>query len=1083
MITGHGFPCSFSQQRLWFLDRLSPGKGLYNIAAALRLDNSLEARCLEHCVNELVGRHESLRTIFRDVGGEPMQVVSEHLVLAVAVTDLCSLPEERREAEALRLATEEARRPFDLQRGPLLRVGLLQLSEQDQVLLVTMHHIISDGWSMEVFFRELAACYEARFHGRESRLAELPVQYADYAVWQREWLQGEELERQLQYWKKQLAGMEVLRLPTDNARPAFSTYEGSREFLHIDEATTAALKQLSQQENTTLFMTLLAVFQMLLYRYTGQQDIAVGTLTAGRNRAETEGLIGFFVNTLVLRTDLNGNPSFRELLGRVKETALGAYGHADLPFEKLVEEMHPQRDLSRNPLIQVTFQLFNSHYSGHNSTSQSKSLDQPASRLLEVVKGTAKFDLALELWEIGSELEGRIEYCTDLFKASTVRRMLEHWIRLLHAASEKPDERIGTYSMLSSTERQKQIVTWNETELELPLDPCIQTLFEANATKDPQATALIYGCERWTYEQLNCRANRIAQHLHAVGMGPDSRVGVCLPRTPVLVAALLGVLKAGAAYVPLDPRYPRKRLEFMMADAGCEVLISDLCSASAVSGFGTRVISVDDLETDVQGTRAGDAAPGKLAYVLYTSGSTGVPKGVAIEHRNAATLICWARAFYTPEDLRFVLASSSVSFDLSVFELFVPLCCGGAIVLVDSILELASASARDDLTLINTIPSAIAELVATGDIPPSVRSLNLAGEPLCTELVEEIFRCSDVERIFNLYGPTEDSTYSTCAPIARGERWLPTIGRPIANHKAYILDCSMMPATPGVPGELFLGGEGVARGYLNQPKLNAEKFLVSPFVEGTRLYRTGDLARYRESGEIEFLGRCDQQVKLRGYRLELGEVEATLRGHAGIQDAIVLLREEITGPALAAYLVPRAGQRVEKGEVRHYLEQRLPSYMIPSALVLMEQLPMTPNGKVDRIALQATLTAALPKSLLVVPPQTELERSIVRIWKDVLAIQDVGLNDNFFELGGHSLLLLRLQKMLAAVVGEIAVVDLFRYPTVSALAKHLANANTLEPGIISAVQRRAQKQHERSRAREKMLTPKRRGGSPWAENR
>ena len=557
---GYAFPCSFAQQRLWFLDRLTPGTSLYNIPAAIRLDNPLDAACLERCVNELARRHETLRTTFREVDGEPTQVIAADQHLLVEVTDLLGMPAEQREAEVRRLATEEARRPFDLERGPLLRVGLLRVSERNQVLLVTMHHIISDGWSAEVFFRELTALYEAFQRGEGSPLPELPVQYADYAVWQREWLRGAVLEEQLRYWKKQLEGLSALPLPADHARPALATYQGSREFLRIDEATTAALRRLSEQEDATLFITLLAAFKALLCRYTGQADIAVGTLTAGRNRVETEGLIGFFVNTLVLRTDVGGNPSFRELVGRVKETALGAYGHSELPFEKLVEEMHPERDLSRNPLVQVTFQLFIPPKFGQRPTAEARSPAEEAPALLELAKGTAKFDLSLDMWESGSALQGRFEYSTDLFEACTARRMLRHFERVLRAAVENPDEHIAALPMLSEAERERQIVDWNRTTTDFPRGRSIPEMFETEAERHPHATALICGGETWTYAELNRRVDRIAGRLRALGVGPETTAGVCLPRTPLLVAALLGVLKAGGAYVPLDPQYPAERL-------------------------------------------------------------------------------------------------------------------------------------------------------------------------------------------------------------------------------------------------------------------------------------------------------------------------------------------------------------------------------------------------------------------------------------------------------------------------------------------------------------------------------------------
>jgi amino acid adenylation domain-containing protein len=1064
-------PCSFAQQRLWFLDRLNPDQCLYNIPAAVRLENALDALCLEESVNELVGRHESLRTTFREIDGEPVQVIAAHSRLKIAVTDVRDLGGENAEVEVVRVATREARTPFDLQQGPLLRVGLVLLPDAKQVLLVTMHHIISDGWSMEIFFRELTLVYRARFHGESSCLTELPVQYADYAAWQREWLQGEALERELRYWRHQLAGMESLRLPTDRSRPVLPSYRGSRELVRIDEPVTAALKELCRQENATLFMALLAAFQLLLGRYSGQQDIAVGTLTAGRNRVETEGLIGFFVNTLVLRTDLGGNPTFRQLLHRVRDTALATFSHAELPFEKLVEQLQPQRDLSRNPLIQVTFQIYNPHYNGQKTTTDSASHEEASRPFLDVIKETAKFDLALEMWERGLALEGRLEYSTDLFDAATIRRMLQCLVRLLHQAVAHPDGCVGEFHLLSEKEEREQIIVWNATDTDLPFDRSLHTLFEEQSAKTPDATAVICENVRWTYKELDRRANQIAFHLRARGLKTEARVGVCLYRSPQLIAALLGVLKAGAAYVPLDPGYPPERIQFMLSDSECAMVISDLPSLDMPFYYNAQVIRISEIQSEAESLAEIHVAPEQLAYVLYTSGSTGRPKGVALEHRNALVLVCWAKEFYPAEDLCYVLASTSVCFDLSVFEIFVPLCCGGTIVLVDSPLELHRAPARDQVTLINTVPSAISELVTAGHVPNSVRTVNLAGEPLRAEIVEGIFRGTGAVHVYNLYGPTEDATYATCAEISRGQAWSPTIGRPIANHKAYILDSRLQPLPIGVAGELYLGGRGVARSYLNRPQLSAEKFLSSPFESGTRLYRTGDLARFRQNGEIKFLGRSDHQVKLRGYRIELGEIEAALRSHPAIEDAVVILREAAaTGAMLSAYAVARPGLRLEQSEIFDFLKRKLPTYMTPSTLALLDRMPLTPNGKTDRNALQA-IDLSTPPSRHTDLPRTRSERSILAIWKDVLGRSDVSLHDNFFELGGHSLLLLRLQTRLTAIAGEVPLVDLFRYPTVAALAKHLTNGAAQEAASLSTAQQRARRQNERIRERERVPGP------------
>ena len=1041
-------PCSFSQQRLWFLDRLSPGKGLYNIAAALRLDNSLEARCLEHCVNELVGRHESLRTIFRDVGGEPMQVVSEHLVLAVAVTDLCSLPEERREAEALRLATEEARRPFDLQRGPLLRVGLLQLSEQDQVLLVTMHHIISDGWSMEVFFRELAACYEARFHGRESRLAELPVQYADYAVWQREWLQGEELERQLQYWKKQLAGMEVLRLPTDNARPAFSTYEGSREFLHIDEATTAALKQLSQQENTTLFMTLLAVFQMLLYRYTGQQDIAVGTLTAGRNRAETEGLIGFFVNTLVLRTDLNGNPSFRELLGRVKETALGAYGHADLPFEKLVEEMHPQRDLSRNPLIQVTFQLF---------AARANPGARPQ-RHLDILRGVATFDMAFDMWEAEGLLEGRVEYSTDLFQAATVEQMLGHWETLARAVVTHPDVGIDRLPILNSSETRQQLVAWNQTARGYPCGIGIHAVFEARAARTPNVPALAHdGSDPLTYEQLNRRANRVAHALMREGAGRGCVFGILGERSVDTIVVMLGILKSGAAYLPLDPAWPKERRDFMLRDTQARTVIS-------ADWLPTGEVVMDESNPSTF------ASERDLAYILYTSGSTGRPKGVMVEH---AALVnhayaCAERYGLSPADR--VLQFASLGFDVAAEEIFATWTAGGCVVLCANPLPLPNslADAAAGVTVLN-LPAAywhewVDTLEPGNQLIAGLRLVVTGSDRVDGHQIKRwLDIVGDRVRLIHAYGVTEATITSLTFEVTR-DTWtfgrpLP-VGRPLGNVLAYVLDQYMNPVPAGVEGDLYLGGAGIARGYTSG---DATNFVPSPFKPGT-LYKTGDHVCALRDGNIVFLNRADDQIKIRGYRVEPREVEFVLLGIAGIQDAAVTHGD---GGGLTAWVT--ADVKLDFAQVMRVLRSALPEYMVPVKLVQVPALPRTVGGKLDRSRLPAVPVNEGLSLQAYSEPAAGLQLMVAVIWQEALHRTRVGIDDNFFELGGHSLLLLRVHNRLETALGrEIPIVELFRHPTVRSLAGFIQAGNR-PPAIGAAIASRARLQKqatERKRVRQ-----------------
>jgi len=1078
-------PSSFAQQRLWFLDRLLPGSSLYNVPAALRLRAAVDADVLERAANELVCRHETLRTTFRAVAGEPVQVVHREQRLAIGRRDLRSAGVAAA-AEAQRLAEAEARAPFDLERGPLLRLHLLQLAERDFVLLVTMHHIVSDGWSTSVFFDELTTLYDAFAHGEPSPLPELPVQYADYAVWQRERLAGEALERHLAFWRQRLDGAPLLQLPTDRRRPAVPSFQGDREPLRLDAALAAAVDELSREQGVTPFMTLFAVFALLLSRYSGQQDLVIGTLAAGRDRLETEGIIGFFVNTLVLRVDAGGNPSFRDWLARVRDAALDAYAHAEVPFERLVEALQPERDVSRNPLVQVTFQVFNPPGARRGGEERAE--------LLDVRKGTAKFDLALELWEEepGAGLAGRMEYSTDLFDAGTVRRMLGHFETLLRGAVAAPDRRIGSLPLLTPAETYRQAVEWNRTARPASDEACVHDWIAAQAHRTPRAVAVVAGREEWTYEQLEARANAVAWLLRERRVGPETLVGVCLQRSPLLVAALLGIWKAGGAYVPLDPAYPAARLRLMLADAGARLVLTQgpmvltqgpMALAAELAGDGIEALELGPLPAGRAEPPAPAARPHHLAYLLYTSGSTGTPKGVAIEHRSTRALVEWALEQYSREELAGVLASTSVCFDLSVFELFAPLCAGGTVVIAETALHLPELPAARRLTLINTVPSALAALVRARAIPPGVRVLNVAGEPLTGALVEAAFAATAAERIHNLYGPTEDTTYSTGAVIRRGERGEPTIGRPLPRRQAYVLDAELRPAPVGVVGELHLAGAGLARGYWRRPELTAERFVPSPFATGARLYCTGDLARYRADGEIELLGRRDRQVKLRGFRIELGEVEAALRACPGVDDTAVLVDAGAGGdPQLAAWVAAGPAAALDGAALRRALEGSLPRHLVPTAWHLVDRLPLSPNGKVDRQALlagnaAAGAAAARPSPA---PPRTRLERSIAEVWCRVLGVDEVGVDDSFFEVGGHSLLMLRVYEELREIAADVPLIDLFRYPTVAALAEHLSRGSSEPPAAFAAARQRAARQ--RARRRQPEAQPSARSAAPWNES-
>ena len=1037
------FPLSFAQQRLWFFEQLTPGNFTYHIVAGVRLTGTLEARSLDRSLNELVKRHEVLRTAFKTINGQPVQAIASNLEFKILEIDLRSLPETERDREVERLIAAEAQQAFDLSQAPLLRAKLLHLSDSNWVLLLSTHHIIFDAWSMGIFIQELATFYQAFCTGKPSPLPELSVQYADFASWQRQWLQGEVLETQLAYWKKQLGGnLPVLNLPTDRPRPAVQTFRGAVHGFTIPKAIAEEMTQLSQREKATLFMVLLAAFKTLLYRYTGQEDILVASPIANRNRREIEELIGFFTNTLVFRTNLSRNPTFKELLGSVREVALGAYNHQDLPFEKLVEILQPERDLSHNPLHQVVFYLRNV------PTPQIKLPGVTLSNL-EIEGKTAKFDLLLALEEGLEGINGTLEYSQDLFDASTARRIAGHFITLLESIAANPEQRISNLPILTKPEQQQLLFEWNNTQSELPKNQCIHGLFEAQTERTPDAIAVVFDGEQLTYRELNRRANQLAHHLKSLGVKPEIPVGICVDRSLEMVVGLLGILKAGGAYVPLDPAYPPERLVFMLEDAEVAVLLTQALLVESLPKHQGRIVCLDTdweiIERQSEANLISEVKLDNLAYIIYTSGSTGKPKGVAIEHRNAVALLDWATQVFNPEDLAGVLASTSICFDLSVFELFVPLSRGGKVILAENALHLPTLPAAPYVTLINTVPSAIAELLRMDGIPSSVRTVNLAGEPLRNKLVQQVYEHNTVQKVFNLYGPSEDTTYSTYTLVKKGGNEPPPIGRPIANTQVYILDAQKQPVPIGVPGELYIGGAGLARGYLNRPELTADRFILNPFSDepNSRLYKTGDLARYLSDGNIEFLGRIDHQVKIRGFRIELGEIEAAIGQHPALRETVVLVREDNPGDKrLVAYIVSNSALKTQDSELindlRCYLKQKLPQYMMPSAFVLLESLPLTTNGKIDRRSLPAPDINQAEFESNFTEPRTPDEQLIAEIWAEVLGLERVGIHDNFFELGGHSLLATQaISRLREAFQVEVPLRSLFESPTVATVTESL----------------------------------------------
>ena len=908
------FPTSCAQQRLWFLDQLAPGNPFYNLHNATRLSSTPNLPALEQSLNEIVQRHESLRTTFKAVDGEPVQVVAERLDVPLPVVDLTNLPEPEREDEAIRIATEEAQRPFDLSEGPLLRTSTLRMGEEDYIFLLTIHHVVCDFLSMNVFFEELATLYKAFCAGQPPPLPQLPVQYADFAEWEWQWLQGPAGKSHLDYWKTQLADLPMLLMSTDWPRPAVQSFTGAVCNFWLAEPLYLALVELSQKEGVTLFMTMLAAFQTLLYRYTGQDDIAVGTPVANRNRAELEGLIGFFVNSLVLRTDLSGNPSFRELMARVREVALDAYAHQELPFEKLVRELKPERDMGHNPLFQVHFQLF----SDMGNFEEPGPLDGED---LEIERGAAIFDLALDLWEYSDGLQALLEYSTELFSEETIGRMVEHFQILLEGIVADPDQRLSELPLLSTSERQQLLVDWNQTETPYPQEACLHELFEAQVERTPEAIAVSFRREQLSYRELNRRANHLGNYLQAVGVGPEHVVAICVERSLEMIIGLLGILKAGAAYLPLDPSYPKQRLLFVMEDAQPQMLLMHHRFVEDISSRRLKSLCLDAewdrLSPYSDANPISEVTSQNLAYVIYTSGSAGKPKGVLIPHKAVCNHLLWMQAAFPLTGSDRILQKYPFNFDASLCEIFCPLLVGAQLIITEPSAHWDSAQfiqllGEQQITVLDLVPPMLQALLEDERLGAcrSLRRFICGGESLSPELRDRLFAQMDVELV-NIYGPTEATIGSTSWTCRREDpEYSVPVGRPISNTQVYLLDLHLNPVPIGVPGELYIGGDGLARGYLNRPELTAERFLPNPFSRktGHLLYKTGDLARYLPDGNIEYLGRSDQQVKVRGYRIELSEIESLLARHPAVQACTILARDdEPEQPKLVAYVVPAMG--------------------------------------------------------------------------------------------------------------------------------------------------------------------------------
>lgn len=1029
-------PLSIAQQQVWLHAQLAAGVPLYNEVLILERVGALDPEVLERSFREIIRRHETLRTTFAVEDGSPVQVIAEHHAMELPVTELSGLPSEKCEASVLRIASEEARQPFDLTKGPLMRARLLRLSKENHILIVTLHTIIADEWSLSIFADELATLYEAYSVGEPSPLSDLPIQYGDHAHSQRNWLQGDVLDRHISYWRERLADPPVLELPTDRARPPVQGFRGARESLQLSRSLSESLKDLSELEGAPVFVTLLAAFQTLLSRYTGQRDVVVGSIAPGREEVETENLIGLFAHTVLIRTEIERDATFRELLGRMRDLWQRDCEYQNMPFDRLVGELQLGRDLSRNPLFQILV---------------SYTPAMSAARIgwevmnLEVDGGAAKVDLQLQLYDRAPDgIFARFLYNTDIFDAATIGRMAGHFQTLLEDVVADPDQRLSKLPLLTQAETHQLLAEWNDTRTTYPKDVPLHHLFELQVERTPEATAVVFGNERLTYRDLNRRANQLAHHLLSLGVGPDVLVGILVERSLDMVVGLLGILKAGGAYVPLDPAYPSERIAFMLEDSEVAVLLIQRHLLETISDSRARFVVVDTDWHEIAKKEASNpvyaGGPENLAYVIYTSGSTGKPKGVQIPHRAVVNFLTSMSRTPGMTEADRLLSVTTLSFDIAGLEIYLPLIVGASVEIISREVssdgyQLLAKLAGSDATVMQATPVTWRMLIEAGwKGTPNLKIL-CGGEAISRKLATQLLERDG--SLWNMYGPTETTIWSTCSRIASEDEPI-VIGRPIANTDIFILDELLQPVPIGVAGELHIGGEGLARGYLKRPELTAEKFIASPFAQDpeARLYKTGDLARYRPNGDIECLGRIDHQVKLRGFRIELGDIESALRQHGGVNDAVVVAREDTPGNKhLVAYFVPSQEAPPTVGELRGFLKEKLPEYMVPSAFVALEAMPLTPNGKVNRRALPAPEQTSLAPSENFAAPRNDFEFQLATIWENVLGVRPIGIRHSFFELGGNSLVAVRLMQRIEQAFGKhLSIATLFQAPTIEQLS-------------------------------------------------
>ena len=1046
-------PLSHAQQRLWFISLFSPDSPVYNIPGALVLTGRIKEAALAQSLREITRRHEILRTTFPTVEGQAVQLIAPEAELPLEVIELHEFGGEEAQREFGRLATEQAQIRFDLENGPVWRVWIVRLGEGETGLLVTMHHIISDGWSNNIFFQELMALYSAIAEGKESPLKELPIQYADYAARQREWMTGEVLDNQLAYWKNQLQGApSILELPTDRSRPSIRTFTSNKVSFKLSKQVSADIKKQSRQEGATLYMSLLAAFQVLLYRWSGQEDLCVGSPIAGRTRTETEGLIGCFLNVLVMRSRLAGDPSFREVVRMVRETALGAFANQELPFERLVEEMQPERSLSHSPVVQVTFTLLNMPRKAQTTTGAK-------ARFFEVDSGTVEYDLSLLVMAEGEAFSGSIVYNSDLFEQRTIERVISHFNRLLEGVVKDANQPISAIDLLSPQERGQILNEWNDTKREYPSESSIHKLFEQQANRAPDQLAVVFEGEQISYQEVNRRANQLGNYLRELGVGPEVMVGIMMDRGIEMIVSMLAILKAGGAYVPIDEQYPMERIAFQIEDAAIGIVVTKKEYAGKVPALMVQVVEVDEQCDEISNRGEHnlevEAAADNLAYVIYTSGSTGNPKGVEIQHRSVIRLVKGAE-YVKLDEQETLLQASTLSFDAATFEIWGALLNGAKLVVLQSRLatghELSTIIAEQavsTLWLTSSLYNAIAD--ERVEYLQGLKQLLVGGEALSVKHIREGVRRLKGLSMINGYGPTEGTTFTCCHQIGEADveegRQRVAIGTGITNTFVYVLDKRMEIAPIGVAGELYIGGDGLARGYLNRPELTAEKFIPNPFCKeaGHRLYRTGDICRWNADGKIDYIARSDFQVKVRGYRIELGEIEATLEKEARVRQAVVVLKQDAADKRLIGYVVMQEGERVTSSELRSYLKERLPDYMIPGVISVIEEIPITSSGKADRRALCAMPRAQAEIAERFVSPRNEIEKILAGVWEEALRVQSVGVFDNFFELGGDSIRSIQVISRAREQGLTLTIQDLFQFQTIDELAGKVKKAE----GVIN----------------------------------